>query len=138
MPKTASSLRTISHCVLGELSILNYIRKIQQGGVTLILKLETSNKKHLVRCDMCVLDISEHLSTKDIFPKFQGQGHLLKFSWSGELLNRKCYNKVVNQKVVGLNMTYLTNFVSCRSDQYQPSYCDLKKWPFQHNNDLDL
>ena len=118
MPKTASSVRTISYCVLGELSILNYIRKIQQGGVTLIFKLETSNKKHLVRCDTYFLHIWEYLSIKYVFTKFQGQGHFLKFSWSGELLNRKCYKKVVNTKVVGLNMTYLTNFVSCRSDQY--------------------
>ena len=101
-----------------ELSILNYIRKIQQDAVTLIFKLETWNKKHLVCFGTYFVVISEHLSINDIFKEIQGQGHLLKFSWSGELVNRKCYKNVVNTKVVGLNMNYPPVFIWSWSDQY--------------------
>ena len=91
---------------------MDYIGKIQQGGVTLIFELETSNKKHLVLYHTYFADASQHISFHDIFLEVQGQGHFLKYSRSGELLNRKCYKKVVNTKVIGLNMNYVPVFVS--------------------------
>ena len=103
---------TASLAHLFPVSILAYIRKTQLDAVALIFELATRNKKHLVHCHAYFADISQHLSINDVFMEFQGQGHFLKFSWSGELLNRKCYKKVVNTKVLGLNMNYVPVFVS--------------------------
>ena len=113
MQKDITNL-SLSHTKPGVLLFtMDYIGKIQQGGVTLIFELETWNKKHLVCCDTYFAGISEYLSKNKVFMEFQGQGHFLKFSRSGELLNQKWYKKVVNTKVLGLNMSYHPVFIWC-------------------------